>query len=119
MPTSVVRKDDLAASEMSFGSITWFVSGDAGTSDTLTVGRLVLKHGGANPMHIHPNCDEVVHVLSGAIRHSMEEGRTVDMTAGDTISVPAGVPHNAENIGEDDAVCMICFSTSRREAVNV
>ena len=42
---------------------------------------------------------------------------TVEMNAGDTVSIPQGVLHNATNIGTVDAVLGISFSSAYREAV--
>ena len=99
-----------------WGEITWYVSGELGNSDTLTVGEAVIKPGQQNPRHFHPNCDEVLHVLKGHILHSMNE-KTVEMRAGDTVSIPMGVKHNAKNIGTEDAVLAISFSSADRQVV--
>lgn len=99
-----------------WGRLDWYVSGELNNSDTLTTGLATILPGQANPRHFHPDCDEVLHVLSGRIRHTMNE-RTVEMKAGDTVSIPAGVHHNATNIGTEDAVLAISFSSAWREAV--
>jgi quercetin dioxygenase-like cupin family protein len=99
-----------------WGSLTWYVSKALGSSETLTVGRCVLKPGQANPRHYHPNCDEVLHVLQGRILHTMHD-QEAPMSEGDTISIPLGVPHNARNIGETDAILLICFSSAERETI--
>ena len=39
------------------------------------------------------------------------------MSEGDTVSIPAGVRHNARNIGTEDAVLAISFSSAYREAI--
>lgn len=118
MSTKVMKYDDAKVDETSWGSLTWYVSKALGNSDTLTVGRCIIKPGRANPVHTHPNCDEVLHVLDGNIRHSMEDGKTVEMSVGDTISVPSGITHNATNIGHTDAVCFITFSAADRQTLN-
>ncbi len=41
----------------------------------------------------------------------------VEMTAGDTVSIPTGVRHNARNIGTEDAVLAISFSSAHREVI--
>jgi quercetin dioxygenase-like cupin family protein len=42
---------------------------------------------------------------------------TVEMSAGDTVSIPKGVRHNATNIGDEDAKLSISISTAWREVV--
>ena len=102
--------------ETDFGRLVWMVSGAQGNSTTMTVGRCHIAPGKANTRHYHPNCDEILYVIQGTIRHSMGD-RTVSMSAGDTVSIPAGVVHNAENTGADEAVCFISFSTPDRQVI--
>jgi mannose-6-phosphate isomerase-like protein (cupin superfamily)/type 1 glutamine amidotransferase len=112
----VSRPADYERIELPWGEIEWYVSGALQNSTTLTVGQATVFPGKANPVHFHPNCDEVLHVLSGRILHTMDDV-TVEMTAGDTVSIPKGVRHNATNIGEEDARLAISFSTAWREVV--
>lgn len=99
-----------------WGRLTWYVSGPLRNSDTLTVGLAEIAPGKQNPVHYHPNCDEVLHVLEGHIIHSMND-RKVGMRAGDTVSIPAGVRHNAENIGTGMAKLAISFSSADRQVI--
>lgn len=99
-----------------WGRLVWMVSGRLGNSTTMTVGRCYIDPGQQNPRHYHPNCDEVLHVLEGTIEHTFDD-KTVTMSAGDTISIPAGVVHNARNIGGDQAVFLISFSSADRQAI--
>jgi mannose-6-phosphate isomerase-like protein (cupin superfamily)/type 1 glutamine amidotransferase len=112
----VTRPDDNELIELPWGEIEWYVSGALRNSTTLTVGQATVFPGKANPVHFHPNCDEVLHVLSGRILHTMDDV-TVEMSAGDTVSIPKGVRHNATNIGDEDAKLAISFSTAWREVV--
>jgi len=112
----VTRPSENKALEYPWGRITWYVSGELGNSETLTVGQAVIRPGQENPRHYHPNCDEVLRVARGRILHSMGD-RTVEMAAGDTVSIPTGVRHNARNIGTEDAVLEISFSTADRKVV--
>jgi quercetin dioxygenase-like cupin family protein len=99
-----------------WGTLTWYVSGELKNSDTMTVGRALVRPGQQNPRHYHPNCDEVLVVLQGHIRHSMNDV-TVEMRAGDVVSIPKGVMHSARNIGREDAILMVSFSSADRVAV--
>jgi quercetin dioxygenase-like cupin family protein len=49
------------------------------------------------------------------VRHTIEGGGTVDLEAGDTITIPPNVPHQAANIGTGDAVMMVVFSAGDRQ----
>ncbi len=99
-----------------WGKLTWYVSGELGNSETMTVGEAVIKPGQQNPRHYHPNCDEVLHVVRGRILHTMGT-QQAEMTAGDTVSIPMGVRHNARNIGTEDAVLAISFSSAHRQVI--
>jgi quercetin dioxygenase-like cupin family protein len=117
METAVLsRAENNEVVAFPWGRINWHVSGPLGNSDSMTTGIVMIEPGEANPRHFHPNCDEVLHVLQGRIRHTMNEV-TVEMGPGDTVSIPKGVLHNATNIGEGPAVMAISFSSPWREVV--
>lgn len=99
-----------------WGRLEWMVSGAIGNSDTLTVGKCFIDPGESNPVHYHPNCDEVLHVVRGRIRHRVDD-TYVEMGPGDTISIPMGATHNAENIGGEQCELVICFDTASRQVV--
>lgn len=113
----VVHRGEDKVLPQTWGELTWYVSADQHSSATMTVGKCVLRPGQQNPRHYHPNCDEVLHVLSGTIVQSLEDGRTEIMKAGDTVSIPAGVHHSAKNIGTEDAVLFIAFSSAHRQVI--
>ena len=115
---TVSRQADYRVASQAWGQLTWFVSADQGNCDSMTVGEATLKPGMESPRHTHPNCDEVLHVVKGTILHSLEDGKTVKMSAGDTITIPMGIAHNARNIGTEDAVMIISFSSAHRKVVN-
>lgn len=112
----VARAAGNTVEETDFGRLVWMVSGSLGNSTTMTVGRCHIEPGRANPRHYHPNCDEVLHVLSGTIAHTLDDDEFT-MEAGDTVSIPAGTVHNARNIGSGPAVLAIAFSSAYREVV--
>jgi quercetin dioxygenase-like cupin family protein len=110
------RTADHDVEDTPWGKLVWMVSGKRGNSTTMTVGRCYIQPGKENPRHYHPNCDEVLHVLQGTIEHSLDD-QSVTMTAGDTISIPQGTYHNARNVGDDEAIFVISFSTPDRQTV--
>ncbi|TDC02058.1 cupin domain-containing protein [Nonomuraea longispora] len=116
MSAYVTRREDREVEHTAWGRLEWMVSGRLGNSATMTVGRCHIAPGQANPRHYHPNCDEVLHVLQGTIEHAAGDQR-VAMGPGDTISIPAGVVHNATNVGDDEAVFVISFSSADRRTV--
>jgi mannose-6-phosphate isomerase-like protein (cupin superfamily)/type 1 glutamine amidotransferase len=112
----VTRAADVQVLAQPWGKLTWYVSAELGNSDTLTVGEAVINPGQQNPRHYHPNCDEVLRVVSGRILHTMGSRQT-EMSAGDIVSIPQGVHHNARNIGTEHAVLAISFSSAHRQVI--
>lgn len=112
----IMRAGESLVEEHDWGRLVWMVSGKLGNSDKLTVGTCTIKPGCANPAHYHPNCDEVLHVLHGVIEHRVGD-EYVQLSAGDTISIPTGQIHNARNVGTDNAELVISFSSADRQTV--
>jgi quercetin dioxygenase-like cupin family protein len=96
------------------GRLCWLASSKIGNSTTMTFGRATIPAGQTGPVHRHPNCDEILHVLSGRVEHTLEDQRFI-LEAGDTISLPAGLWHNAAALGDTDAELVICFSSADRQ----
>lgn len=115
-PEAVTFAPDRLVEPQLWGRLEWMVSGAIGNSEVLTVGKCFIDPGQQNPRHVHPNCDEVLHVVSGSIRHLLGD-EYVAMSTGDTISIPTGVTHHAVNTGEEAAELLIVFSTAYREVV--
>ena len=111
----ILRANECEVLDFDWGQLTWFASAKLGNSDEMTVGKCVIKPGCANPLHSHPNCSEVLTVLDGRIAHVIEDGQEVEMGAGDVITLPTDLPHRARNIGNDDAVLFIAFSSANRQ----
>ena len=101
--------------EAQWGALTWNASAELGNTKELTVGQCLLHPGQKNPPHCHPNCEEVLVVMQGTISHTIEDGKEVTLQEGDTITIPEGIPHQACNIGEGDAILFIAFSSANRE----
>ena len=114
----VLPASEATVQEFDFGELVWYANGKMGNSETMTFGRAILKAGQANFRHYHPDCEEILHVLSGRIVHSLGD-EFYPMGPGDTIVVPPDVVHNASNDGEETAVMSILFSTPDRQTVIV
>ena len=116
--TQVLRAAQAQQVTADWGQLTWFASRQLGNTTELTVGRCVIRPGRQNPLHWHPNCSEILVVLQGTIMHAVENGREERMDVGDTITIPARLPHYARNIGTEDAVLMVVFPTADRRVEN-
>ncbi|MEW6303458.1 MAG: cupin domain-containing protein [Verrucomicrobiota bacterium] len=97
-----------------WGALKWVANRELGGLAGLTLGRVTLNPGHSNPRHSHPNCDEVLYVLRGRLEHSLGDDVVV-LNAGDTLVIPAGVPHQARNPGHDAADTIVAYSSGERE----
>ena len=117
MKATVLKAADCEQVEASWGGLTWYAAGKLGNSEDMTVGLCRLKPGESNPLHYHPNCSETLVVWQGKIDHLIEDGKTVEMSEGDVITVPVNLTHRARNIGSEDALLFIAFSSPNRETI--
>jgi quercetin dioxygenase-like cupin family protein len=110
----IIMANDAIVEHFDWGRLVWFASGSIGNSDAMTLGRCIMKPGHENPRHTHPNCEELLQVISGRILHTLAD-ESFEMGPGDTIAIPQDVVHNARNIGAEDAVLTIVFSSAMRQ----
>ena len=113
--TIVVRSAQAEVIAQDWGRLTWYAGRKLGNSTHMTLGVCEIKPGCANPMHSHPNCEEILRVAKGRIMHTIEGGKEIEMREGDAITVPVNLPHNARNIGDTDAVLLIAFTSADRQ----
>ena len=105
---------EAARIDEAWGSLCWLASQRIGNAEGLTVGRVVIKAGCSNPRHGHSNCEEVLYLLGGRLEHTVGND-TVVLERGDTLTVPAGVPHNAAALGDEDADMIVAYSSGLRD----
>lgn len=96
-----------------WGSLTWFANADK-TGSEMTLGRVIIKPGQANPRHSHDTCEEILYLLHGQLTHTFGD-ESLEMRAGDTLIVPPGVMHNATNDGTVDADMIVAYSSGSRD----
>lgn len=99
-----------------WGTLQWLCHGRLQRGAEMTCGICHIRPGCRNPRHYHPNCEEVLYMLSGRGQHSFEDD-SIELAAGMTIRIPVGVTHNLTNTGTDEIVCLIAFNSGHRETV--
>ena len=103
--------------EEDWGSLTWLAGRAHLAGSEQTFGLVRIKSGRRNPLHSHPNCEEILYVVSGACDHRLgEEIHRLD--AGEMICIPRGVRHWARALGDEPLVAVISFSSPDRGFVS-
>jgi len=113
----VIHKEDIPVEYVGNAEIRWLVNRKTCGADELTVGLTNMKPGGSNPLHRHPNCEEVLHLLNGEVDHYVEGGHKVHLKAGDTILIPRNKKHKAINTGDYTATWIVTFSSADRQTI--
>jgi phosphonatase-like hydrolase len=112
----VTEAAELPEESFDWGTLRWLCNDKLSPGAAQTIGICHIFPGRRNPLHYHPNCEEVLHMLAGAGTHSLD-GELVKISPGTTIRIPAGVKHNLANTGSEVITCLISFSSGRRETV--
>ena len=73
--------------------------------DKIMIARMKFKDGFVVPLHHHEN-EQITQVVSGTMRFWFGENKEVvmDLHAGDSVVIPANVPHEALMIGDVEEV---------------
>lgn len=97
-----------------WGSLNWLASAKIGNAEGVTVGRVTIRPGQANPRHSHSSCEEVLYLLAGRLEHWIGD-ESVILEPGDTLTVPAHVAHYAVNVGDGEADMIVAYSSGERD----
>lgn len=108
--------DDGDAIQFPWGSIQWLCSGQLFPDAQQTFGHVQIKPGQKNPLHHHPNSDEILFLMEGELLHSLG-GQIYHLKPGMTIHIPQGVDHDARNPTDQVAKMLVAYPTSDRRVV--
>ncbi|WP_342363854.1 cupin domain-containing protein [Terrarubrum flagellatum] len=98
---------------LDWGHLTWLIGAEKMPGAELTVGLVRIEPGKRNPLHSHPNCEEVLYVVSGACEHKLGDDM-LNLSPGAAIRIPRGVPHWARCTSAEPLVAVISFSSGDR-----
>jgi quercetin dioxygenase-like cupin family protein len=103
--------------EFPWGWIRWQINAEVDPQAEMTLGVVYIKPHQENPLHLHPNSAEYLHVIAGSCEHLV--GKTwVKLKVGDTLRIPLGVPHRARTI-DQPCQAVIVYNTGTRQMVEV
>ena len=116
--TAIVQRFDKEAVEKyPWGEIRWMMNNKLDPQSAQTFGIVQINAGQKNAMHSHPNCEEILYVLSGSCEHLIGNKKVV-LHRGDLIRVPVGVKHQATVIGNEPLRAVISYSSGDRKVTN-
>ena len=98
----VVRLEDTDVVKFGANATYQPIIGDADGSTPLRTGIQTSQPGYVAPVHSHPYM-EVLHILDGVAEAwiDAQDARKVTLRKGDTVAIPAGVPHSFRVVGDD------------------
>jgi mannose-6-phosphate isomerase-like protein (cupin superfamily) len=99
-----------------WGTLQWICNAKLSPGALQTLGLAQVYPGKTNVLHYHPNCEEVLHVLSGRGVQTVD-GRSIELRAGMTIRIPPGAKHQLGNPGSEPLKTLISFSAGARQTV--
>lgn len=97
------------------GSEIWLAN-ESLTGASLSVIRLSLHPGQSGGKHRHPNADEVICLFRGQVCVHTPTAK-ITLKPGDGLTVLAGLVHQIENVGNEDAEMSLSYSSGDRKYV--
>ena len=110
---SVVSVGDVEAVDFPWGRLKWLMNDKLDTDAAQTFALVFINPGDTNDLHVHPNCEELLFVVSGQCDHCFCE-EVFPMREGDLIRIPAGGSHNATDAVWEPVRMVIAYSSGDR-----
>lgn len=105
---------DQEKAETSWGEISWLVGAKEMPGAEQTLGVVTIHPNQRNPLHAHPNCEELLYVMSGECEHKLGD-EIYHLSPGSVIRIPRGVKHWARCTSDEPLVAVISFSDPHRQ----
>jgi quercetin dioxygenase-like cupin family protein len=102
----------------SWGEVSWLVGARETPGAEQTFGVVTILPGQRNPLHVHPNCEEVLYVVSGKCEHRLGDD-SFTLTPGMAIRIPRGIEHWARCVGGEPLTAVVAFSVADRLMENL
>lgn len=100
--------------EFPWGQIRWIWGSKIDGNAEQTLGHVVIQPGEKNASHAHPNCEELLYVLTGECDHWVGDEK-YRLKPGMTISIPRGSEHYAQVTSSEPLRALIFYSSPDRE----
>jgi len=99
-----------------WGAIKWLCNDKIDDEAEQTLGVVYINPGQRNGTHSHPNCEELLYVISGQCEHSLGD-EMYELKAGMMIRIPRNVKHYAVNTGWEPVMMLISYSSADRQTI--
>lgn len=111
---------DHAGVTTSWGHLSWLhgAGSEPAPGVEQTFGVVTIHPGQRNPLHAHPNCEELLYVISGTCDHLLGEDR-YQLVPGSVIRIPRDVPHWAKCTSDEPLRVVVSFSSPDRTTTNL
>lgn len=99
-----------------WGTLQWLANAATFPGAVQTLGFCHLHAGMHNPLHYHPNCEEILYVQQGTGKHLLDQ-EWIIVKPGSVVRIPAGMIHQLVNDGSETMITIIAFSSGDRQTV--
>jgi len=99
-----------------WGAIRWLINHRIDPEAQQTFGIVRIDAGKTNALHLHPNCEELMYILSGSGITRVGD-TVVSLHPGDLVRIPAGVLHQATAAESAPLVAAISYSSASRQVI--
>jgi quercetin dioxygenase-like cupin family protein len=101
---TLYRWEDMPKAELKAGVSRRLVS-----TERMMLAHVYLEQGSIVPTHAHEN-EQLTYILEGALRFWLgeDESEVVDVSAGEVLHIPSGLPHRAEALERTLDVDIFC-----------
>src|SRR5437868_6335486 len=86
-----------------WGTLQWLANAQLFPGAAQTFGICHLLSGKSNPLHYHPNCEEILHVQQGRGKHLLDD-TWFAVEPGATVRIPVGMKHKLVNEGNETMI---------------
>ncbi|MGH6943283.1 MAG: cupin domain-containing protein [Geminicoccaceae bacterium] len=105
---------EASAQRGAWGTMSWLVEDRTVEGMGLSLARMSVAPGQASPAHSHPDCHEIIHLVSRTVEQTAD-GRRYQLSAGDTVVVGPGRVHRTRNLNDaHPAELLVCYSAGMR-----
>lgn len=108
--------DNLQVQSFDWGTLQWLANAAVLPGAAQTLGVCHLYAGKVNPLHFHPNCEEILYVQQGTGKHLLDQ-EWIPVHPGSVVRIPANMKHKLVNESNDTMITIIAFSSGDRQTI--